>query len=109
MARLLKTMGVILLASGAASGCAAALLSRASGAPPAAATRPASDADRQLAAAITAKLQARSALQAVRVESRGAAITLTGTVRAAADRAAAERLARGVSGVKSVQNLLTLE
>jgi hyperosmotically inducible periplasmic protein len=112
MAGFLKTIGIVLLASGLCAACAAALLGRAGGDGSAAsAAQPVTGADRTLAAAVKARLQSQATLRpyTIGVDSRGAAITLTGRVRAASELAAAERIARGVKGVKSVRNLLTLE
>ena len=47
-------------------------------------------------------------LGAIKVDSRNGAVTLSGAVSARAERALAERVARGVKGVSSVSNRLTV-
>ena len=47
-------------------------------------------------------------LGAIKVESRNGAVTLSGAVPSRAERALAERVARGVKGVSSVSNRLTV-
>ena len=45
---------------------------------------------------------------AIKAESRNGDVTLSGTVNSRAERALAERVARGINGVSSVNNRLTV-
>jgi osmotically-inducible protein OsmY len=66
--------------------------------------------DAALTAAVRAKLGAdpQLAAQVINVETKEGVVTLGGTVTAQGDRTSAESLARGVEGVKSVTNNLTV-
>ena len=64
--------------------------------------------DAATTAAVKARLAAEKGLDssAISVTTEGAVVELTGTVHSAAESAAAERVARGVSNVKDVRNRL---
>jgi osmotically-inducible protein OsmY len=60
---------------------------------------------------VQAKIKAESTLatEPIRVATASAVVTLTGEVSSAANKARAEELAKGVEGVKSVVNNLTVK
>lgn len=64
--------------------------------------------DAEIARAVRAEIAADSQLNPflVTVDTRDGVVTLSGRVPAADDRVRAERLARGVAGVRGVINLL---
>jgi hyperosmotically inducible protein len=66
--------------------------------------------DSWITTTIQSKCFLSSALQAEQVEvsTHGGAVTLTGHVRNAAARAAAEEIARGTQGVRSVVNRIAV-
>ena len=67
--------------------------------------------DTTITTTVKTKLAAEkgSTLTRVGVDTNRGVVTLTGVVASAADRAAAERVARGVGGVKSVANNLQIQ
>jgi osmotically-inducible protein OsmY len=67
--------------------------------------------DSRITAAVQGRLAADPLLKglAIAVATRGGAVTLAGTVRSSAQRAAAERAARTVDGVTSVTNTVTVK
>lgn len=67
--------------------------------------------DETLVQNVKAKLSAdaRLAPQAINVAAASGAVTLSGTVNTDADKASAEQIAKGVEGVKSVTNSLTVK
>lgn len=99
---------VAVLAAAMLAGCAAALVGNASksGVYKDARSTAQIDADARLASAVRSKLIADSAVKAagVIVSVHTGVVTLKGTVMKPEQRAAAERAARSVKGVKSVQN-----
>jgi osmotically-inducible protein OsmY len=60
---------------------------------------------------VQAKIKAESTLatEPIRVATASAVVTLTGEVSSAANKARAEELAKGVEGVKSIVNNLTVK
>jgi hyperosmotically inducible periplasmic protein len=68
-------------------------------------------ADAALTADVKARLIAEPGIRAlaINVDTYNAVVTLKGDVKAAAQRATAERLARKVKGVKSVRNELAVK
>lgn len=67
--------------------------------------------DTTITTTVKAKLAAEkgSTLTRVGVDTNRGVVTLTGVVSSAADRATAERVTRGVGGVKSVRNNLQVQ
>jgi osmotically-inducible protein OsmY len=67
--------------------------------------------DTTITTTVKAKLAAEkgSTLTRVGVDTNRGIVTLTGVVSSSADRALAERVARGVDGVKSVTNNLQIQ
>jgi hyperosmotically inducible periplasmic protein len=65
--------------------------------------------DATLAANVKAKLASNPALASVNVTAQDGVVTLAGTVATDADKSSAEQLAKGVDGVKSVTNNLTVK
>jgi hyperosmotically inducible periplasmic protein len=67
--------------------------------------------DETLAQNVKAKLSADARLgtQPINVTAAGGVVTLAGTVNTDADKSSAEQLAKGVEGVKSVTNNLTVK
>lgn len=65
--------------------------------------------DATLAANVKAKLAANAALSSIAVTAKDGVVTLTGTVNSEADKSSAEQIAKGVDGVKSVTNELTVK
>ena len=67
--------------------------------------------DTTITTTVKGKLAAEkgSSLTRVGVDTNRGVVTLTGVVSSAADRAAAERVARSVGGVKSVVNSLQVQ
>jgi hyperosmotically inducible protein len=95
------------------SGCVAAVLggSGTVGATTTPAGAAAADQDARLSAAVRARLAADAQLRGanIGVSSRAGVVTLSGAVGSAALRAAAERDARAVDGVRSVTNTVTVK
>jgi osmotically-inducible protein OsmY len=100
MASTIRSVWLALACSIAVGGCVAAVVGQ-GGAAGAAATSP---ADAQLGAAVRARLAAEPGLPvgAISVSARAGTVTLRGRVASAAQRAAAERVARSVAGVRAV-------
>ena len=67
--------------------------------------------DSTLTASVKSKLAAdtRTSATAVNVTTNEGVVTLTGTVNSAAEKTQAETIAKGVEGVKSVTNNLTVQ
>ncbi|HMF57125.1 MAG TPA: BON domain-containing protein [Pyrinomonadaceae bacterium] len=67
--------------------------------------------DATLAANVKAKLAADTTLSSagINVTAQSGAVTLSGTVNSEADKSKAEQIAKGVDGVKSVTNSLTVK
>jgi hyperosmotically inducible protein len=88
------------------SGCAAALLGSAGGG-----GYYDTQADQSITSAVKSKFAASREVPAsdVSVDTRVGVVSLRGSVRTAAQRLAAERLARTVKGVKGVKNELSVK
>lgn len=101
----LTLLTAVVMASG---GCAAALVGRAADAGAAGRSSAPAASDRALEEAVRRRLAADPGTKVipVLVECRGGAVTLRGLVKSSAERAAPERVARGVPGVVSVRNEL---
>ena len=69
---------------------------------------PSNRSDAEITTAVRAQLATEPKINLfdVTVDTRDGVVTLSGRVRADADRVKAEKLARGVAGVRSVINLL---
>ena len=97
--------------SGAASGTAARSGSGSSGGTAGTSGRPASAAtDSSISTAVRSRLGAHSTLKAFKivVDTHDGIVTLKGQVNTLADKSAAQAEARAVSGVKAVNNQLTV-
>jgi len=102
-------VGVILMTSGLA---AAQAVDTAQEKTKAAATKTGTViSDAEITTAVKTKLSADKTVGAsnIDVDTNNGAVTLNGTVKTAAERSAAARIARQTKGVKSVTNRLTLE
>jgi len=103
---------VIVIAAAVIGGCAAALVGQASRSGSASPQRSAPQtSDGQITTAVKSKLIADPAVKGVDVSVTTSAgvVTLRGTVQKAEQRAAAERAARSVKGVKGVRNELRVK
>ncbi|WP_244815329.1 BON domain-containing protein [Caballeronia sp. Lep1P3] len=112
---LLKALGVVVCVAVASSAYAqssdAAATNNAESAPTTKAQRSATKkTDRKLSYDVRRALSKAQGFDVsnVFVRSRGGAVTLTGTVPEGAQIAQAEEVAKGVTGVKSVSNKITL-
>lgn len=104
--------GLLIASTLALGGCVAAVIGGSGSGTAAPATRSAAvSTDSRITAAVQGRLAADPELKglAIAVATRGGAVTLTGTVRSSAQRAAAERAARAVDGVTSVTNTVTVK
>ncbi|MEL7538974.1 MAG: BON domain-containing protein [Pseudomonadota bacterium] len=99
----LRVVAIAAVLAGASGGCTALLLGNPSGGTATGSTTDQSLASDVRAAFAAARLPERAAIA---VSANGSSVTLTGTVRSAAVRAEAERIAAGVSGVARVINQL---
>jgi osmotically-inducible protein OsmY len=99
----------LLVASGALTGCATAVIGSGSGAD--ARTSAQVAADSATSADVKAKLLADASLKpySISVVTYLAQVTLAGSVHSAEQRDLAGRIARGVKGVKGVRNDLTVK
>ncbi|MFM0505069.1 BON domain-containing protein [Paraburkholderia caffeinilytica] len=104
---LLKALGIALCVATASSAYAQASDAMAAPAPSAKATK---STDRKLGLAVRKALGKAQGFDVsnVFVRARGGAVTLTGTVPDGAQIPQAEQVAKGVAGVTSVNNKLTL-
>jgi uncharacterized protein (DUF305 family) len=111
--RSLKLTGMALIVAMLQSGCIAAVIGDAphSGTATDMRARSAPSADTALAAAVSARLDQDAALRAARlmVTARAGAVTLEGAVATSTARTNAERLARAVAGVQSVNNQIKVK
>lgn len=100
---------VLLLACGSLAGCATAVVGSGSGSDTRSAAQLA--ADTATSADVKAKLLADASLKplSIGVVTYQGQVTLAGEVNAADQRDLAGKLARGVKGVKSVRNDLTVK
>jgi osmotically-inducible protein OsmY len=112
---MLKALGVVVCVAVASSAYAqssdaAATTSTESAAPTKAQKSETKKTDRKLGYAVRRALSKAQGFDVsnVFVRARGGAVTLTGTVPEGAQIAQAEEVAKGVSGVQSVSNKLTL-
>ena len=108
--RSLKLTGMALAVAALLSGCIAAVIGDAphSGTATDMRARSAPSADTALAAAVSARFEQDPALRAAHllVTARAGAVTLQGAVPTSAARSNAERMARAVEGVQTVNNQL---
>jgi len=107
-------LGLVVVAAGLGlGGCVAAVIGNApdSGTAADPRARSSADADRALSAAVSARLGANPGLSraAIMVSALDGTVTLRGRVGSEALRASAERMARAVAGVVSVQNQLQVK
>jgi hypothetical protein len=107
---MIQRLGLIGIAALLQAGCVATVLGSAPESGTAADTRLRGDgsAASSLPGAVSARLAADAALRGARVEvsASGSIVTLRGTALSAAQRSAAERVAKATSGVSSVINQL---
>lgn len=107
---MIQRLGLIGFIALLQTGCVAAVLGSAPQSGTAADTRlrGASSAASSLQGAVTARLAADATLRGAKVEvsASGGIVTLRGTALSAAQRSAAERVAKATSGVSSVVNQL---
>jgi len=107
---MIQRLGLIGIAALLQAGCVATVLGSAPESGTAADTRlrGASSAASSLPGAVSARLAADAALRGARVEvsASGSIVTLRGTALSAAQRSAAERVAKATGGVSSVINQL---